>query len=157
MSFWNFVIVVSLPKSYYLPKSGYCCLWFSTPCSSHACMHACSHACMQHAFCSGCLVMIVENSEIIFTPPTPRYHLRLPLYERICQLPGIIYVVLTRESCSNCLEVQRRLEPACNVFGGLEGNIWQPRIALRTKLCTVRPILGSSAYSRIRDIGSDEE
>ena len=42
--------------------------------------------------------------------------------------------VLTHKSCSCSLEVQRRMELARSVFGGLEENIWQTRIALRTKL-----------------------
>ena len=101
--------------------------------------------------------MIVENSEIILTPPTLWYHLRLLLYERICQLPGIIYVcqLLTHESCSNSLEVQRRMELASSVFGSLEENIWQTRITFRDKTLTVRPILGSSAYLRIGDMGKN--
>ena len=42
--------------------------------------------------------------------------------------------VLTHESCSCSLEVRRRMELARSVFGGLEENIWQTCIALRTKL-----------------------
>ena len=53
----------------------------------------------------------------------------------------VSYAVLTRESCSNSLEVQRRMEPASGVFGGLEGTIWQTRIALRTKLWLYDPYL----------------
>ena len=159
MSFWIFVIVVSLPKRFYLPKSGYCCLWFSTPCSSHACVHArhaCSHACMQHAFCSGWLVMIVENSEIIFTLPTLRYHLRLLLYERICQLRGIL-------CCANPQVLQQqsgglKMNGSCwwrvQRLGGKDlANLYSPS----DKILTVWPILGSSASLRIGDMSSDGE
>ena len=63
-----------------------------------------------------------------------RYHLRpLYLYERIFSASWYP-VVLTHESCSNSLEVRRRMELTRSVFGGLEENIWHTRIALRTQL-----------------------
>ena len=156
--FLDFVIVVSLPKRFYLPKSGYCCLWFSTPCNSHACVHAChacSHACSMH-FVLDDWLWLWKILEIIFTPPTLRYHLRLQLYERICQLRGIL-------CCANPQVLQQQ-------SGGLKTNgacwwcVWRlggeylanPYSSL-DKTLTVRPILGSSASLRIGDMGSDGE
>ena len=56
-------------------------------------------------------------------------------------LHGNTYVVLTHESCSNSLAVQRRMDLPRSVFGGLEGNIWQTRLTFRTKLWLYDPYL----------------
>ena len=42
--------------------------------------------------------------------------------------------MLIHESCGSSLEIWRRIELARSAFGGLEENIWNSRIALRTKV-----------------------